>query len=66
MSEQKSLKKIKVPFEQLNHQVELLFTSGLAENETVDDRLLKIEDFIEVCGWDVDEFEAHRQYGDLN
>lgn len=57
---------MKVPFEIVNEKVESLFNSELHENQTVDNRLLEIEEFIEACGWSVDEFELFRQYGLLN
>jgi hypothetical protein len=56
----------KIRFEVVNSQVEMLFSSGLAEDETVDDRLLKIEEFISACGWNQDEFELHKEFGTLN
>jgi hypothetical protein len=56
----------KVPFDVVNTQVEKLFSGGLSDTETVDDRLLAIEEFIEACGWDQDEFEQYREFGLLN
>lgn len=58
--------KTKIQFEIVESQVELLFSGGLKDNETVDDRLLKIEEFIISCGWDMDEYELRREFGILN
>jgi hypothetical protein len=58
--------KKKIPFDIVNTQVEYFFAGGLKNNETVDDRLLAIEEFIEACGWNLEEFENYRAYGDLN
>ena len=58
--------KLKIQFEVVNTQVEALFCSGLQDDETVDERLCKIEEFISCCGWDPEEFELYRKYGALN
>jgi len=56
----------KIQFEIVNSQVEDFFDSPLREDETVDQRLIVIEEFIGSCGWSVDEFELFREYGILN
>jgi hypothetical protein len=65
-AERKESKMVKVPFEIVNTQVEALFAGGLKEDETVDERLLAIDEFVEACGWQADEFELYRKYGVLN
>ena len=57
---------MRVPFAVVDAQVEKMFSDELKKGESVDDRILEIEDFIRVCGWTVEEFESYRQYGLLD
>lgn len=56
----------KVKFDIVDFQVNEMYSKELQDNESVDDRILAIEDFIKSCGWTVEEFEIYRDYGELN
>jgi hypothetical protein len=57
---------MKVPFEIVNTEVEKMFAAGRQGSETLSDFLLRVEEFIESCGWDVDEFETKNKIKDTN
>lgn len=56
---------MKVQFEIVEAQISKMFSDELQGDETLDERLIKIETFIESCGWNLDEYELHRHFGDL-
>lgn len=55
----------KVPFEIVEDKVSQMYSKELGD-ESLDDRILAIEDFIKSCGWEIDEYETFRNFGDLN
>lgn len=57
---------MKVPFDIVNYQIDKMYAEGLGEGETLNEFLLKVESFIESCGWDVDEFDIRTMFGELN
>jgi hypothetical protein len=57
---------MKIPFEVVETQIETMFANALKEDEQLTDRLIAIEEFIESCGWDIDEYETYREFGVLN
>ena len=56
---------MKVQFEIVEARISQMFSDELQGDETLDERLIKIETFITSCGWDLDEYELHRHFGDL-
>jgi hypothetical protein len=56
----------KIPYSIVELQVEKFYAEGLQKNETLDEFLTKVESFIEFCGWDVDEYDARFQFGELD
>lgn len=56
---------MKVQFEIVEAQISQMYSDELKGNETLDERLIKIESFIESCGWSIDEYELYRHFGDL-
>jgi len=56
----------KIPFPVVEVQVEKFYVEGIQEGETLHEFLLKVEDFIESCGWDVDEYDARFQFGEVD
>ncbi len=56
----------KIPYSVVELQVEKFYSEGLQKNETLDEFLLKIESFIESCGWDVDEYDARHQFEEVD
>ena len=57
---------VKIAFEIVEKQIEKMFSNELKDDELLDERLIKIESFIESCGWDLDEYELYRHFGELN
>jgi hypothetical protein len=60
------LKTKKVAFNILNYEVDKLFDKPLSDGETVEGRIEQIEDYIQSCGWRLEEFEMRQYYGELN
>lgn len=56
----------KVAFNILNYEVDKLFDKPLSDGETVEGRIEQIEDYIQSCGWRLEEFEMRQYYGELN
>ena len=56
----------KIPYLVVELQVEKFYTEGLQKGETLHEFLLKIEAFIESCGWSVDEYDVRHQFGEIN
>jgi hypothetical protein len=56
----------KIPFEIVDLEVGKMYAKGLDKNETLNDFLIRVEAFIESCGWNVDEFDAMYQIRILN
>jgi len=61
---------LKVPYEILAVEVDKMYPPHytLKEGETIDQHIMDIHDFIESCGWSVEEFTEeyiHRALGKL-
>lgn len=58
--------RISIPYEVVEFQVEKFYAEGIQRGETLHEFLLKVEGFIEACGWDIDAYYARFQFGELD
>jgi hypothetical protein len=70
MMQSKTMKNVrldsKIPFDVVELAVQAMFEKGREEDELLVDFLNRVDDFIESCGWEIDEYESYRKNGSLN
>lgn len=49
----------KIPFESVMLQVDKLYDFSITDEKKIEERCFLIQDYIEACGWDIDEFWRH-------